>query len=122
MRNTLILYAVVVMLINACKSDKVREFIPGIYVNHAEGEYSTASDTLIIEPSESNNYLIRRRTVFNRMKHGKTEKLEHETEEWNAIYNEGTKSLAESSKGKIITFFPKANKLMVGKREYNKIN
>lgn len=121
MKVNIILIAIVAVLIAACTSDKTREFIPGTYVNHAEGEYSIASDTLIIEASESNNFTIERKTGFKRIRNGKTGKQEYETEDWKAIYDEGTKSLTEFSKGKLLTFYPEANKLMVGKREYQMV-
>lgn len=121
MKVNVILIAIAAILMTACTSDKTRDFIPGTYVNHAEGEYSTASDTLIIIASESNNFTIERKTGFKRIRNGKTGKQEYETEDWKAIYDEGTKSLTETGKGKLLTFYPEANKLLVGKREYKKI-
>lgn len=122
MKVNIILIAIVAVLISGCTDDKTRSFIPGTYVNHAESEYSTVNDTLTIEASESNNFQIIRNTGFKRIRNGKAGKKEYETEKWNAIYDEGTKTLTETSKGKLITFYPDANKLMVGKREYQKIN
>jgi UDP-N-acetylmuramate-alanine ligase len=122
MKNLIILCAVAVWLMTACTADKTRTFIPGTYVNAAQGEFSIANDTLVIEATESNNYLIHRKTGFNIITDGKKSKREYETEEWQAIYDEATKSLTETRKGKLITFYPEANKLMVGKREYKKIN
>jgi hypothetical protein len=122
MKNLIILCALAVSIITACKSDKVRPFIPGTYINNAGSEFSIANDTLVIEPSESNNYYINRKTGFNVIDEGKIGKREYETENWNAIYDEGTKTLTETKKGKLITFFPDSAKLMVGKRTYQKIN
>ncbi|RNL54620.1 hypothetical protein D7004_07475 [Pedobacter jejuensis] len=110
------------MILAACNSEKsTRSFITGTYVSQSEGEYSIASDTLVIEASESNNYIIHRKTGFKRITEGKQGKLEYETEEWNALYDEGTNALTETKKGKVITFYPEANKLLVGKREYRKL-
>lgn len=122
MKANIILILLIAVLTTACKTDKTRDFIPGTYVNHAEGEYSTASDTLVIEPSESNNFVVHRKTAFQRITNGKAGKPEYETKEWNAIYDEATKSLNETSKGKLITFYPETGRLMIGKREYTKIN
>lgn len=122
MKVNIILIAIVAVLLSGCTNDRTRSFIPGTYVNHAEGEYSTANDTLIIETSESNNFQISRKTGFKRIRNGKVRKQEYETERWNAIYDEGTKTLTETNRGKLITFYPDANKLIVGKREYQKIN
>lgn len=122
MKATIFLILLVAVLTTACKTDKTRDFIPGTYVNHAEGEYSTVNDTLVIEPSESNNFCVHRKTAFQRLTDGKPGKKEYETEEWKAIYDEATKSLNETSKGKLITFYPETGRLMIGKREYTKIN
>ncbi|MET3115381.1 hypothetical protein AAKU52_003130 [Pedobacter sp. CG_S7] len=123
MKNLIMLCAVAVLFVTACnQTTDTRSFIPGIYVNQSAGEYSIASDTLVIEASESNNYFIHRKTGFRRITDGKPGKREYETEEWNALYDQGTKSLTEMDKGKLLTFYPEANKLLVGKREYKKIN
>jgi hypothetical protein len=122
MKNLIYLCAIAVLLITACTNDKTRPFIPGTYVNSAGSEYSTADDTLVIEPAESNNYRIHRKTGFAIIRNGKTGKHQYETEEWKAIYDEGTKTLTETPKGKLITFYPDAGKLLVGKREYKKLN
>lgn len=122
MKQLFYLCVVAVLIIAACNSDKTRPFIPGTYVNSAGSEYSTAKDTLVIEPAESNNYLIHRKTGFQLFRNGKPGKQEYETEEWKAIYDEGTKTLTETKKGKLITFYPDSGKLMLGKREYQKLN
>jgi hypothetical protein len=122
MKTLIYLCAVAVLFVTACTSDKTRSFIPGTYVNHAGGEYSVADDTLVIEPAESNNFLIHRKTGFNVITDGKKGKRQYETEQWNAIYDEATKTLTEIRNGKLLTFYPDANKLLVGKREYIKIN
>lgn len=122
MKALFYLVAAAVLHFTACNNDKTRSFVPGTYLNSAGGEYSVADDTLFIEPAESNNYVIQRRTGFNVITDGKKGERQYETEQWNAIYDEGTKSLTETRKGKIITFFPESNTLKVGKREYQKID
>ncbi|WP_148042769.1 hypothetical protein [Pedobacter jejuensis] len=122
MKVNIFFLTVCAMILAACNSEKsTRSFITGTYVSQSEGEYSIASDTLVIEASESNNYIIHRKTGFKRITEGKQGKLEYETEEWNALYDEGTNALTETKKGKVITFYPEANKLLVGKREYRKL-
>lgn len=122
MKHLIMLCAIAVLLTTACTTDKTHSFIPGTYVNSAGGEYSVADDTLAIEPAESNNYRIHRRTGFNLIRDGKKGKRQYETEQWNASYDEGTKSMTETRQGKIITFYPESNSLRVGTREYHKIN
>ena len=120
MKNLIILCAIAIAAV-ACKSDKIRLFIPGTYINSAGSEFSIANDTLVIEPSESNNFYIHRKTGFNLISNGKIGKREYEIENWNAVYDEATKTLTETKKGKLITFFPDSTKLMVGKRTYQKL-
>jgi hypothetical protein len=122
MKASILLIAFVAMIMAACTSDKTRSFIPGTYVNSAGSEYSVADDTLFIEPSGSNNFLIHRKTGFNLIEEGKKGERQHETEQWNAVYDEGTKALTETRKGKIITFDPESKTLKVGKREYRKLD
>ena len=122
MKTLNMLFAAVLLFVTACKqTTDTRSFIAGVYVNQSEGEYSIASDTLVIEASESNNYSIYRKTGFRRITDSMSGKREYEIEQWHAIYDEGTKTLTETKKGKLITFYPKANKLLVGKREYKKL-
>ncbi|MGN8068397.1 hypothetical protein [Mucilaginibacter sp. 22184] len=123
MKHLILLIAIVAVIMAACNSKTdTRSFIPGTYVNQAGSEYSIASDTLVIEASEGNNYLIHRKTGFNIITDGKKGKRQYETEEWRALYDQSTKSMTETAKGKLLTFYPEAKKLLVGKREYQKIN
>jgi hypothetical protein len=122
MKTNIILIVIAAVLLAACSSDETRAFIPGTYVNHAEGEYSVADDTLLIESSESNNYRIIRKTGFNQIRNKKQGRREYETEDWTAIYDEGTKTLTETRKGKLLTFYPESGRLFVGKKEYRKID
>ena len=122
MKNLIILCAIAVAIITACKTDNIRSFIPGTYINNAGSEFSIASDTLVIQPSENNTFYIYRKTGFNRINDGTTGKREYETENWNAVFDESTKTLTETKKGKLITFYPDLAKLKVGNRTYQKIN
>jgi hypothetical protein len=122
MKTKLILATLSLCFLFACNGNNTRSFIPGIYVNHTVGTYSIADDTLAIGHSGSNNYRIHRKTGFNLIRNGRKSKREEETEVWNAVYNEQTKILMETRRGKIITFYPKENMLKVGNREYKKLN
>ena len=106
----------------SCMGDKVRDFMPGTYVNSAGGEFSIASDTLKIELVEGNNYVVHRRTGYNLIRDGKFGVREHETERWSCAYSTATKTLTELKKGKLIAFFPDSGSLKVARRVYQKIN
>lgn len=121
MKKLIILCAIAMVFAVACKSDKVRSFIPGTYINNAGSEFSMASDTLVIESSESNNFFIHRKTGYNLITDGKVGEREYETENWNAVYDEANKTLTETKKGKLITFYPDSMLLKVGKRKYQKL-
>jgi hypothetical protein len=121
MKTSIILIAIAAVLLAAC-TDQTRSFLQGTYVNRSEGEYSVADDTLVIEPSESNNYQITRKTGFNQIRKKKQGRREYETENWTAIYDEGTKTLTETRRGKLLTFYPESGRLIVGKKEYRKID
>jgi hypothetical protein len=114
--------AVLMLLVSACDRDQVRSFIPGTYVNQAGSEFSKASDTLVIEAGSNNRYLIQRKTGFNRIRAGKVGKREYETEVWAAVYDEQTKILKETRRGKELVFDPSAGTLRISSRVYRKIN
>ncbi|MEH3112570.1 hypothetical protein [Pedobacter terrae] len=105
-----------------CNSDSNKSFIEGSYVNHDGGNYSVADDTLAIEHTSANNYLIYRRTGFNLIRDGEKGRRKHETEQWQCTYDEQTGVLTETKKGKTLTFYPDKGMLMVGSREYQKLN
>jgi hypothetical protein len=105
----------------ACLGDNVKDFIPGTYVNSAGGEFSIASDTLILELVEGNNYVVHRRTGYHLIAEGKVGPREYETEQWSAVYDTDKKTLLETRKGKIISFYPDRKALQVGRRVYDKI-
>ena len=121
MKTMYLIFGLLVALMTGCQADKARDFMPGTYVNSAGGKYSLADDTLVIVPGGSNNYLIERRTGFNRIADGEKGKREYEKESWNAIYDEGTKTLQETRLGKLITFYPDSAYLKIGKRVYKKL-
>ncbi|MDQ0966852.1 hypothetical protein QFZ20_002255 [Flavobacterium sp. W4I14] len=120
MKTMYLIFGLLVALMTGCQVDKTREFMPGTYVNSAGGKYSQADDTLLIVPAQSNNYLIERRTGFNRIADGIKGKREYEKETWNATYDEGTKTLTEIRKGRLISIYPDAGYIQVGKRKYIK--
>jgi len=122
MKKQTILPVLLALTIAACNSDKIKSSIAGTYVNSAEGEYSSAKDTLVIEEAEGNAFLIHRKIGFHIIRNGKPGKEQYEKEEWRATYNEESKSLIETSKGRVITPLPKENKLLVERSEYLKIN
>jgi len=122
MKIQIILTALLCMVLFACGHKDKQSFLPGTYVNSSTGKYSVASDTLVIEADEANRFKINRRTGFNLIRNGKKGKREHETENWSAVFDEGTGILNETRRGKVIRFYPDSNVLVIGNRTYQKIN
>lgn len=106
--------------IAACHPDPAREFLSGTFISSATGELSKADDTLIIEPAASNNFMLHRRTGYNLIRQGVTGKRQYEREEWQAVYDESTKTLSELRKGKLIILYPDSGYILIGKRKYIK--
>ncbi|UKT65068.1 hypothetical protein [Pedobacter mucosus] len=112
--------AVMVASLAACHADPAREFLSGTFTSSSTGELSKADDTLIIESLASNNFLLHRRTGYNLIRRGISGERHYEREEWQAIYDESTKTLSEIKKGKLITTYPDSGYILIGKRKYIK--
>lgn len=119
----MIAYLLTLLACHFSKKDTVRSFIPGSYARFSDHQMRKEFDTLKIEPlSESgNNYRLLRSSSFQKKLDGQSFPWEEKKEEWTAIYDEEKKVLQETSKGKIISFVPQKNILLVGSTEYKKI-
>lgn len=108
---------------NSVKKDHVRSFIPGTYVRFSDHEMRTEYDTIKIEviSKTGNNYRLIRSSYFQRKLGGQIFPWEYTTEELTAVYDKNFKVLNESKKGKVISFVPEKNRMMVGATEYKKI-
>lgn len=96
--------------------------LEGTYINNAASEFSIADDTLVVEQSESNRYLLHRSTGFRLQDDkGKPAKLQYEKEEWTAVYDTDADVLRESRNGVIITFNADRSIMTAGKRKYKRI-
>ncbi|MET4546284.1 hypothetical protein ABIE26_003611 [Pedobacter africanus] len=96
--------------------------LEGTYINNAASEFSIADDTLVVEQSEGNRYLLHRSTGFRLLNDkGKPGKLQYEKEEWTAVYDTDADVLRESRNGIIITFNADRSIMTAGKRKYKQI-
>lgn len=114
------------LLLLACspsKTDEVESFIPGNYVRFSDHEMRQEYDTLSIEvlSEAGNNYKLLRSSRFQRKMDGRSFPWEHSKEEGTAIYDPQRKVLNETTKGKLISFIPEKNILLVGTTVYKKI-
>lgn len=105
------------------KSDQVRDFIPGSYVNSAKSEYSTANDTLVIAPDQAseNVYSITRKTGYQLLREGKPGPMLHKTKRWTATWNRDGQVLTILQTGKQIRFLPDQHGLVNGNSQYRKL-
>ena len=117
--------AVFILSLFSCsyKTDEIRAFIPGTYVRFSDHEMRKEYDTLRIEviSQAGNNYRLLRSSTFQRKMDGQSFPWEQTKEEWTAIYDSQKKILNETKKGKVISFVPEKNILLVGTTEYKKI-
>jgi hypothetical protein len=98
------------------------EPVVGTYVNHSEGEYSIADDTLSVSEFKEGQWKVERRTGFNLIREGVVARREFETEEWTLVYDEHLSAYRQLERGKIIRYDAEAKVLHIGNREYRKIN
>ncbi len=112
-----------VLACSPSKTDQVESFIQGTYVRFSDHEMRKEYDTLNIEvlSEAGNNYQLLRSSTFQRKMDGQNFPWEHTKEEWTAIYDPQRKVLYETRKGKLISFIPEKNILLVGTTEYKKI-
>jgi len=121
--KTFMLIVLTIMLAGCTGSggDTTRDFIPGMYIRFIEHEYATGSDTLIIRHLQDNMYEIAKRSGVVPIRNGKPLPFKHNKEIWTGIYDEKDGVLREQQKGKIISFIPNENKLLVGASAYQKV-
>ncbi|MBB6271857.1 major membrane immunogen (membrane-anchored lipoprotein) [Pedobacter cryoconitis] len=98
-----------------------RDFLPGTYVNSAEGEYSLAWDTLVIEPTSGQEFRIIRKTGFQRKKDGKLLARELRQQKWTAVFDQKAELLQVLKTGKLISVYPDSGMIVVGTRNYRKL-
>lgn len=125
MKKYLIICGLLILLL-ACQSnnrDEIREFIPGIYARFSDHEMRKEYDTIKINviSDAGNNYSLIRSSSFQRKLDGKEFPWEYTKEEWTGVYDENKKVLNETRKGKVISFVPEKNILLVGTTEYKKL-
>lgn len=104
-------------------TEKVKSYMQGTYARVFEGEYSKGNDTLIIDQPDKNNnyYTIKHNSSYQKIRNKQLLPVEYKTEDWIAIFNEQTNVLEEQKKGKLISFLPDENALLLGSSKFKKI-
>ena len=104
-----------------CNSRTISDFIPGTYVRTVINEFSVGRDTLVIMAVSKPTYSIIHKGSYRQIKQGKLLPEKSILENWLATYDQSTGVLIERKKGKIISFNPSENILLVGSSPYKKI-
>ena len=118
------LIVALMLLAVSCKdpeTNNIKSFIPGTYSKKVINEFNSGETVLLVKPVSGNIYSITRISTFRKKRNGKLLPLVKKTETWTAIYNSNEQVLHETQKGKIISFIPNNNLLLVGSSEYKKI-
>jgi len=125
--KVLIIIAVIVFAgcnTNQESNKSIQAFITGTYVTPFEGDYFRGGeDTLIISilNADANMYAITRHISYEKIIDKQVQAREYKTENWIGIYNKEDKILHEQKHGKLISFIPEKNELLLGNSEYKKI-
>lgn len=105
------------------RTDKVKEFIPGVYVRTVADEFTKGMDTLVIDllDRSAGSYSIDKKMSFQQVIDGRQLSPQYKTEQWTAIYDNDTHQLMEQRKGKVLSFMPDQDLVSMGGSEYKKI-
>ena len=103
------------------QKDILRAFIPGVYVKHIDGPYSKGEDSLTISQFNEKTYTILHSTSYQPIINRKIQPAKYHSERWMALYDEQSKVLNEQKYGRVLSFLPRENKLLLGSGEYKKV-
>ena len=123
LQTTALFYLIV---LTGCTSESnrntaIKRFIPGTYVKEVKNEFLIASDTLIIQRTAGENYLIVNRTGYQRIKGNRLSAQQYSEENLQAVFNEKSENLYEQRLGKTFSFDPDNRRLFEGASEYKKV-
>lgn len=114
-----LIWGLLLAIVAACNlagSDSV----VGTYVNHSEGEYSIADDTLAVSALDGEQFRVQRRTGFNLVRDGVVGKREFETEQWTLVFDKEMSAYREVKRGKVLHYDSETKALRIGNRVYEK--
>lgn len=105
------------------RTDKVKDFIPGVYVRTVADEFTKGMDTLVIDVLDrsAGSYSIDKKMSFYQTIDSKELSPQYKAEQWTAIYDDDTHQLMEQRKGKVLSFMPDQHLVSMGGSEYKKV-
>lgn len=126
MRYLSITVLVCLLIIWGCTSEAnrtniIKDFIPGTYAKEVKNQFVIASDTLIIQSTGGENYLIVNRTAYQRIKGNQLSPQQHSEINYKALFNDKSQNLYEERLGKTFSFDPENKRLFEGGSEYKKV-
>ncbi len=126
MRYLQTLTFICMIVLNGCTSESTRNtiikhFIPGTYVKEVKNEFLIASDTLIIQRTAGDNYLIVNRTAYQRIKGNRLLPQQYSEVNLQAVFNDKSENLYEERLGKTFSFDPDNKRMFEGGSEYKKV-
>lgn len=112
-----------------CDSGIDKNFIPGTYIQYSqlhldEDSYTRIHDTIEIESSGQAGrevYKITRRYTTFKTVDGKALEPEHKRSRWTGAFWQNSQTIFVNESGKLISFYPEANSLMLGSVSYKKL-
>jgi len=112
------------MFIAACqsKSARVQSFVDGIYVNHAQGEFAIADDTLTFTHTEDRHYIITRNTGYQAIREGRLLPRKRKLETFEGDFDPSANVLNETTAGRVFHFDPAKGILVLNRAVYRKLN
>ena len=111
--------AVCLLGLSACNTKQ--DFIQGTYVKSDKSEYGIARDTLIIMQTDGNNYLIDFHVSYQAVRNGKVLLPHHRNDKFSASWDPSKEQLNETVSGRIYTFQPDKNTMMLNAGVFYKI-
>lgn len=127
MKIVLFTYITVMMLCGCSiitQKDKVRSFIPGVYVRYYTDEYTDSYDTLTIKTittEGSKGYIVIKRSHFQKLGNDGNKFSGYGLKKWTGVYDDKTKTVWLKEPGKEIYFDPANNELKIGTQSYKKL-
>lgn len=111
------------MLYGGCKgeAEKVRDFIPGTYVNAARSACAVAKDTLVISAEGELHYRLERHTAYHAMREGKLLPLRHNVAVYEAVFDPARLELSEPQSGRVFRVDRDKGVLLIHQAVYRKL-
>jgi hypothetical protein len=121
----LIIVSLVLTVFSGCGSGMDTSIIPGTYIQYTELNHDEDSHTRIFDTLEIQNtgkvYRIARRYRTFKMVDGKAMEPEYRTRRWTGHYREKSETLLINESGRVISFYPESNAIMLGGVPYKKM-